>query len=204
MKVSNIISGLLSSELSNTYLTALESTDLNTKMLIWINQALRDINLRVPIIQKSFTYKLVEDSIDNGITYMAPSDYQGLLSAWNESGKPISINSTTDPLSVFTPDHFKVLIPYSTLGALVTIVYQASVPELTSVDDDLPVGAHFEAIISFYVATKALAGLETQGKPVNLAYEQKYEKAMNLLITSGMYNPEPIQEATHFERGGWK
>ena len=63
MKVSNIITGLLSSELSNTYLTALDSTELNTKMLIWINQALRDINLRVPIIQKSFTYQLVEDSL---------------------------------------------------------------------------------------------------------------------------------------------
>lgn len=65
-------------------------------------------------------------------------------------------------------------------------------------------GQYFETIIGFYVVTKALAGLETQGKPVNLSYEQKYEKALSLLVTSGMYNPEPIQNATHFERGGWK
>ena len=204
MKVSDIVTGLLSSELSNTYVTTLDPTDLNTKMLLWINQALRDINLRVPIIQKSFTYRLVEDSIDNGISYTTPPDYQGLLSAWNELGKPLSINSTTDPLSVYTSEPFKILIPHSTLGSIVTIVYQAHPPELTSVNDDLPVGQHFEAIITFYVATKALAGLETQGKPVNLAYEQKYEKAMNLLITSGMYNPDFIQDATPFERGGWR
>ncbi len=204
MKVIDIIDGLMSSELSNTSLSALDSIDRNAKILLWINQALKDINLRVPIIQKDFIYELVDDSIDNGLTYSVPSDFQGLLSAWNELGKPVPINDSTDPLSIFTPDPFKILIPYSKQGAKLSIIYQANVPKLTSVDDELPVGQHFETIIGFYVVTKALAGLETQGKPVNLSYEQKYEKALSLLVTSGMYNPEPIQNATHFERGGWK
>lgn len=204
MKVSEIITGLLSSELSNTYLSALESSELNTKMLLWINQALRDINLRVPIIQKSHIYSLVDDSIDNGFTYLAPPDYIGLLSAWNELGKPVSINSSTDPLSIFTAEQMKIIIPYSTVGAKISIVYQANPQILVNVDEDLPVGQQFESIITNYIAVKALAGLETQGKPVNLTYEQRYEKAISLLITSGMYNPDPIQDVTPFERGGWK
>ena len=194
----------MSSELSNTFLSALDSTERDAKMLLWVNQALRDINLRVPIIQKDFLYQLVDDSIDNGLTYRVPPDFQGLLSAWNELGKPVSINSSTDPLSIFTPTPFTILIPYSSVGAKLIIVYQASVPEVLSVDEELPVGQHFESVLSYYITSKALAGLEKEGKPMNLAYDAKYEKAMSLLVNSGMYNPEPIQNTTHFERGGWR
>lgn len=204
MKVKDIMTGLLNAELSNTALVELEESVLNTKMLIWVNQALRDINLRIPIIQRDHTYQLVTDSIDGGMSYAVPADYQGLLYAWDENGRPIAINNSTDPLSIYTPEPFKILIPYGALGAIINIIYQASVPTLTSIEDNLPVADHFEAVLTYYIAGKALSGLETQGKPVNVSYEQRYENALALLKTSGMYNPDPIQEVSHFDRGGWR
>lgn len=205
MKVQTIIDGLLNSELSNHAVASNDDPDKVLKlMLIWINQALRDINIRVPMIQKEKTYQLVTDSIDGGLTYSVPEDFMAILSAYDEKGKPLPVNDESLKTSIYTPNQNQIVIPYSQLGGMVTLIYQAKAPTLVAATDDLPVGDQFENVINYYIAMKALAPLETQGKPINVAYEQRYEKAIQQLINSGMYNKDSLQEVTHFTRGGWR
>lgn len=205
MKAKDIIDGLLSSELQGNAVAELEEPARNQKLIRWINQAIRDINLRLPLIQREKVYNLVTDSVGgNSMTYVTPADYQGVLSAFDEKGRPIAINDESDKLSIFTPEPFRIFIPYSIEGAKVSIIYQATVPEIDNVDSQLPVGDQYENAISYYVVMKALAGMGTKDAPANTSYEAKYEKAISLLVSSGMYNKDSLQEVTHFERGGWK
>lgn len=205
MKAIDIIEDLISSELSSNAVAELEEIPRNAKFMRWINQALRDINLRLPLIQKEKIYNLVTDSVGgNSMTYITPNDFQGILAAYDEKGRPIPINDEYDSLSIYTPEPFKVFIPYSVEGARVSIIYQAKVPDITDVTLELPVGIQYESAITYYVAMKALAPLEPKGTPINSVYEAKYEKAISLLVSSGMYNKDSLPEVSHFERGGWK
>ena len=52
MKAKDIIDGLLSSELQGNAVAELEEPARNQKLIRWINQAIRDINLRLPLIQR--------------------------------------------------------------------------------------------------------------------------------------------------------
>lgn len=205
MKAIDIIEDLISSELSSNAVAELEDIPRNAKFLRWMNQALRDINLRLPLVQKEKIYNLVTDSVGgNSMTYITPDDFQGILAAYDEKGRPIHVNDEFDSLSIYTPEPFKIFIPYSVEGGKVSIIYQAKVPSITDVNSELPVGSQYESAITYYVAMKALAPLEPKGTPINSVYEIKYEKAISLLVSSGMYNKDSLPEVSHFDRGGWK
>lgn len=108
----------------------------------YLNLGVIELYKRFPLKTEEVIIKLgvPNDSLDKYIaltenTYQMPDDYMRIIDAWEESGKPISINDGEDPLSIMTISYDTIQIPTNANNTRVSIIYGVNPSLLTS--DDL-------------------------------------------------------------------
>lgn len=203
MTVQDIIDAANSSELINVY-NKPESTK-TVALLNWINQCIIAIAKKIPLVDKEKVYALVTDAIIGSDTYELPSDCLSVIAAYDEQGKELSINDESDKYSVFTPSFNRLIIPDSTEGGLVSIIYSAQPTKLTNVTDNMPVNEVFLECILNYISAKAYRSLDSNDstRVLSTTYMKNFNIELNAIIDSGLYMFDGIKNQTHFDRGGW-
>lgn len=204
MTVQDVIDAANSSELINVYNKP--DNIKNAALLNWINQSIVAIAKKIPLIDKEIVYTLVTDAIaGSNDTYELPVDCLKVTAVYGEQGKELPVNDETDIDSVFTPSFNRLLVPGSTLGGFISVVYSAKPDKLISVSDTLPVNEIFLECILSYISSKAYKSMDSNDstRVLSATYMNNFYSELNLVIESGMYNTDGIKEHSHFDRGGW-
>ena len=160
MLVQDVIDLASFSELSSTAIK-----DNTPVILLFLNAAMLELHKRFPLKIEEQVLVLVE-----GVTtYPVNSDFLYVLDAYGEVSEDnpnvlapkVPINEENDPRSIFFPNHREVLVPLTTNGAIISLVYAAKPPRYTEVDLatelDLP-DTLIEPLLQ-YMAYKAHAGI---------------------------------------------
>ncbi len=203
MTVQDVIDAANTSELGNVY-NKPESTK-NAALINWINQGIVAIAKKMSLVNKEKVYALVTDAIVGNDTYALPDDCLQVIAVYGEQGEEISLNDESDSASVYTPSFNRLLVPGSTLGGYVSIIYSARPDKVVAVTDTLPVNEVFLECLLTYISAKAYKSLDSNDSTrlLSATYMNNFHKELAVIIDSGMYGSDGIKEHSHFERGGW-
>jgi hypothetical protein len=203
MTVQDVIDAANTSELMNVY-NKPEVTK-NAALINWINQGIIAIAKKIPLVDKEKVYALVTDAIVGNDTYELPEDCLQVIAVYGEQGKEIPLNDESDSESVFVPSFNRLLIPGSTIGGYVSIVYSAKPEKVLSVFDTLPVNEVFLECLLAYISYKAYKSLDSNDSTriLSATYSKNFHTELAFIVDSGMYGLDGIKQHSHFDRGGW-
>ena len=203
MTVQDVIDAANTSELMNVYNKP--EAMKNAALLNWINQGIVAIAKKIPLVDKEKVYALVTDAIVGQDTYELPDDCLQVIAVYGEHGKEIPLNDESDSESVFVPSFNRLIIPGSTLGGYVSIIYSAKPTTVSNTSDILPVNEVFLECLLAYISYKAYKSLDSNDstRVLSATYNKNFHTELAVIIESGMYGLDGIKQHSHFERGGW-
>lgn len=203
MTVNDVIVNAVSAELSTVSIGKKLPAERDPILITWINQALREINKRAYFVAKEHIIELVTDSTDGGLSYVLPDDCLKVNAVVNEAREFLSINDEFDPLSVFTPSYNILQVPGAELGMKLSILYSGSPTEVTNTSDVIPCSPVWEDSILKFLEYKAHKGHNQDGLDLSEQYYTKFLNAVQIVINSGLYLDDKINETAFFDVGGW-
>jgi hypothetical protein len=125
--------------------------------------------------------------------YPLPTDTNYIQLVYSDAGKMLRINEEDTPgESVFTPSPFTLLVPLSVKGDKISVVYSASFPRLTDLEDKLELpDSVFEALLH-YIAFQAKASIDSSINAESNAHWLRFEASVKNILELGVVHPNDM------------
>lgn len=226
MKLQEIFDDLLYSELSNHAIAIDGFININdrVKIINHINIGLNELYTRFPLKNKEVIIKQIanltqyylkeEHALTNtstSIKYIIDSNFDPFIEdviriegVYDECGDRYLANSNSVCKSFATPTYDCIEIPYPVAGNVLSVIYRAKHPLVTTQTIDIDLPLNFKPALLSYVAARVYAG-GTATEHINKAVEftQKFEMYCMQLEKEGMTNSFNELLNDKLEMRGW-
>lgn len=135
-----------------------------------------------------------------------PCDVVKVLSVYDSFGKPLPLNDSELPHSVFTPQPNVLQVPNPSQAVRLIVTYQALHPVLKAdqLDDSIELPTILESTLRAYIAFKHYSNLNTQeGQVIASGHLSKYESECADVLTQDLVSTSTITSNTRFEKRGF-
>ncbi len=167
-------------------------------MMSYISLGVNEIYKRFPIN----TQEQMVDLVTNTTTYRLAPDCMYVLAAYDEDGVELSINDETDEFSILTPSFNTIQVPTPETGLSISIIYAASHPKITSVNDGVNLPPQFLEALLHYIGYRAHGSMDGLINTENNTHYMRFEASCSKIKTLGLITHDN-NASTKFEDKGF-
>lgn len=218
MKLSLILSQARAGELSS--LSKTNKTD--AIILTYINLAMIDLygrfqlateeailTLRPDLVKTIYTFNSHDLDVSVAGQRMTDDEFMAIVSAYNEDGTEITVNDTTDPLSIFTVSYNQVQVPLLEANSYISVIYRRNPTLLTYVDDgngnavdvDVPLPVQLLEAVLHYIGFRAHGAVDGSLNEENNAHYMRYEAACKRVEAQGTLTADDTVSSSVQKKG---